>query len=66
MRRLSLLLLLVPWTLGAQSLSVFPGERWERVRGPALKELGWSDTGLQEVFTFLDRTSGREVARDDP
>jgi CubicO group peptidase (beta-lactamase class C family) len=53
MCRHSLLLLLVPWMLGAQTLSVFPGERWERVRGAALEDLGWSDTGLQEVFTFL-------------
>jgi CubicO group peptidase (beta-lactamase class C family) len=26
---------------------------WERVRGPALEEYGWSEDGLQRVFAFL-------------
>ena len=44
---------------------VFPGQQWDRVRGPALADYGWSSDRLQRVGAFLRdsaNTTGLVVA----
>lgn len=50
---LALLLTVLSAPATAQTAATFPGAEWERVRGPALEEYGWSEDGLQRVFAFL-------------